>query len=161
MSLKVIKRRWARFGQSFAAVNIKKVIFVIKLRLYERRRSSVRIWLCLWFSSFLSGEISQNFHKLWKLSCPSFQSRKKIGVIEAVFSLFAILCFLPLSKIWYYAFFSTGTRKGTNVFNVSANLRKFYWTKRDKSYSKDLYFLCRKTLRNGIELLLRSVSNHA
>ena len=128
------------------------MIFVIKLRLYKGRRSPSIIWLCLLFSS-ICFSFWENF--------PANHLKALIGVTKAVSSLFAILCFLPLSKIWYYVFFSTGTRKGTNVFNVSANLRKFYWTKRDKSYSKDLYFLCRKTLRNGIELLLRSVSNHA
>ena len=55
-----------------------------------------------------------------------------------------------------YEFFSlTGIRKGTNIFNGPANLqvsRKFHRGKRDKFYLKDLYFLCRKTLRNGIEL---------
>ena len=38
------------------------------------------------------------------------------------------------------------------MFNGPANLRKFHRRKRDKSSSKDPYFLCRKTLRNGIEL---------
>ena len=38
------------------------------------------------------------------------------------------------------------------MFNGPANLRKFYRRKRGKSYSKDPYFLCRKTLRYGIEL---------
>ena len=68
-------------------------------------------------------------------------------------SLFAILCFLPLSQIWSYKFFSsTGTWEGSNMFNGPANLRKFHRRKRGKSYSKDPYFLCRKTLRYGIEL---------
>ena len=39
------------------------------------------------------------------------------------------------------------------MFNGPANLRKFHRRKRGKSYSKDPYFLCRKTLRYGIELL--------
>ena len=38
------------------------------------------------------------------------------------------------------------------MFNDSANLTKFHRRKRDKSCSKDPYFLCRKTLRNGIAL---------
>ena len=38
------------------------------------------------------------------------------------------------------------------MFNGLANLRKFRRRKRDESYSKDVYFLCRKILRNGIEL---------
>ena len=54
-----------------------------------------------------------------------------------------------VSKIFF--FLSTGTRKGTNMFNVLTNLRKFHRKKRDKFYSKDHCFLCRKTLRNGIK----------
>ena len=54
-------------------------------------------------------------------------------------------------------FLSTGTRKGT------ANLRKFHLRKRDKSCSKDPYFLCHKTLLNGVELRqelsMRKLSN--
>ena len=77
----------------------------------------------------------------------------KKGVTKAVSSLFAILCHLFLSQTWSYEFFlSTCTRKGTNMFNGPANLRKFHLRKRNKSCSKDPYFLCRKTLRNGIEL---------
>ena len=46
-SLKAPKRRWARVGLSFAVVNINKMIFVIKLKLHEGRRSQVIIWFCL------------------------------------------------------------------------------------------------------------------
>ena len=46
------------------------------------------------------------------------------------------------------------------MFNVLSNPKKFHRGKRDKSYSKDLYFLCRKTLRNGLEASPRSVSKH-
>ena len=49
-------------------------------------------------------------------------------------------------------FLSTGTRRNTNMFNGPANLTKFDRRKRDKSYWKDPYLLCRKALRNGIEL---------
>ena len=49
-------------------------------------------------------------------------------------------------------FLSTGTRRNTNMFNGPANLTKFDRRKSDKSYSKDAYLLCRKALRNGIEL---------
>ena len=38
------------------------------------------------------------------------------------------------------------------MFNGSANLGKFHRRKHNKSYSQDSYFLCRKTLSNGIEL---------
>ena len=49
-------------------------------------------------------------------------------------------------------FLSTGTRRNTNMFNGPANLTKFDRRKRDKSYWKDPYLLCRKALRNEIEL---------
>ena len=70
-----------------------------------------------------------------------------------VSSLFAILCFLPLSQIRPHKYFlSTGTRKSTNMFNGLANLWKFHRREREKYHSKDSYFLCRKIFRNGIEL---------
>ena len=52
----------------------------------------------------------------------------------------------------YEFFLSTGTRKGANMLNGPANLRKFHKRKRDKSCSKAPYFLWRKTVRIGIEL---------
>ena len=140
-SLKAIKRQWVRFGLSFTGVNIIKMIFVFKPRLHEGRRSPAIIWLCLWFSSICFGEISQNFHSFVKIFLLIIYEPKKIGVTEVVSSLFAILCFLSLSQIWSYSFLSTGIRKGTNMFNGPKNLRKFHPRKRDKSYSKDPYFL--------------------
>ena len=53
---------------------------------------------------------------------------------------------------WSYFFFSTGTRKGKNMVKGPANLRKFHRRKRDESHLKDSYFLCLKTLRNGMKL---------
>ena len=53
------------------------------------------------------------------------------------------------------------------MLNGPANLRKFYRRKRNKSYSKDPYFLCRQTLRNRTELRydrypnMRSLSNQS
>ena len=53
------------------------------------------------------------------------------------------------------------------MLNGSANLREFHRRKRVKFYSKDPLFLCRKTLRNGMEfrqdwyLSLRTLSNRA
>ena len=127
MSLKAFKRWQARIGLSFATVYIKKIIFIIKLGFHKGKCLLVIIWLCLWFSSIFFGEISQNFHKLWKLSWQSFKSWKKNRVRKEIFLLFGILCFLPLSQIWSYEFFLlTGTRKDTNMLNGSANLRKFH-----------------------------------
>ena len=60
--------------------------------------------------------------------CPA--DHLKVGekeVTKAVSLLFAIVCYLFLSQIWSYELFlSTGTRKGTNMFNGPANLRKFH-----------------------------------
>ena len=42
-SLKAIQRWWARFRLSFVVVNIKKIIFFIKLRLHKGRCSPVII----------------------------------------------------------------------------------------------------------------------
>ena len=57
-----------------------------------------------------------------------------------------------ISNLVIWIFLLTGTRKDTNMLNGPANLRKFHWRKHDKFYSKDLYFLCCKTLLNGIEI---------
>ena len=122
-SLKSIKRQWARFGLSFAVVNIIKMISVLKLRFCEGRRSPAIIWLCLWSSSICENCLADHL------------KTKKIGVTKAVSSLFAILCFLPLSQNWSYELFlSTGTRKGSNMFNCPANLRKFHRRKHDNSF---------------------------
>ena len=42
---------WKNLRLLFAVINIIKMIFVIKLRFHEGRRSPVIIWLCPWFSS--------------------------------------------------------------------------------------------------------------
>ena len=152
-SLRAIRRWWARFGLSFAVANIKKIIFGIKLRLHEGRRLPAIIWLCLWFSSIFFGEISQNFHILWKLSCRSFKNRKK--GFQRHFTCFLQFCVFFLNlKFGLMNFFYQQALGRTNMFNGPANLG-----------SKDPYFLCRKTLRNGIEirqdryLSLRRLSN--
>ena len=85
--------------------------------------------------------------------CPADHLKaKKIGVAEAVSSLFAILRFLLYLKFWSQDFLKTGSRKDRNVFNDLANLRIFHRRKRNKYCSKDPYFLCCKILRNGIEV---------
>ena len=125
------------------------MIFVIKLSLHEGKRSPVVI--CLWFSLVKS-------LKIITISeiCPVDQlksKRKKQGLQRQFSPLFAILCFLPLSQIWSYEFFIYQQALGrAQMFNSPANLRKFQRRKRDNSFSKDPYFLCRKTLRHGREL---------
>ena len=139
--LKAIKGRWTTFGLSCAVANIIKMIFVVKLRFHEERRSPVIIWL--WFSSVCFGK----FPKILKI-CENFPTdhlkAEKIGVKEAISSLFATLCFLPLPQIWSYEFLlSTGTGEGTNMFNGPANLKRFHLKERDQSSSKDPHFLYR------------------
>ena len=106
-------------------------------------------------ATYYNSSISMKSFKMFIICeiCPADHLKVgKKGVTKAVSSLFAILCNLFLSQIWSYeSFLSTGTWKGTNI-NSPANLRKFHLRKRNKSCSKDPYFLCRKTLRNGIEV---------
>ena len=58
---------------------------------------------------------------------------------------------LVINLVPYELLLSTGTMKGTNMFNDPANLRKFNWRKRNKSNSTNPYFICRKRFRNGIK----------
>ena len=147
-SLKAIKRRWARFGPSFAVVNIIKMIFVMKLRLHEGRCSPMIILLC----NLLRWNLSK-CSQFVKFVLPIIKKLEKREVTKAVSLLFAILCYLSLSQTWSYEFFlSTHTRKGTNMFNGPTNLRKFHLWKRDKSCPRDPYFVGRKTSWNGKEL---------
>ena len=60
------------------------------------------------------------------------------------------LCYLQFCVFFRYFKFSL-----TNFFfyqEALENLRKFHRWKHNKSCLKDPYFLCRRTLRNGIEL---------
>ena len=85
--------------------------------------------------------------------CPADHLKAtKIRIAEAVSSLFAILRFLLYLKFGPVNFLKTGSRKDRNVFNDLANLRIFHRRKRNKYCSKDPYFLCCKTLHNGIEV---------
>ena len=132
------------------------MVFVIKVRLHEGRRSSAIIWLCLWFSSICSSEISQNFHNLWKLSCDHLKAEKNRGYEGSFYAIWNFVFSSSISNLVVIFFFIKGTRKGTNMFNVTVNLRKFHRMKPDKSYSKDLYFLYCKTLLNGYRTSPRS-----
>ena len=131
------------------------MVFVIKVRLHEGRRSSAIIWLCLWFSSICSSEISQNFHNLWKLSCVHLKAEKNRGYEGSFHAIWNFVFSSSISNL-VMIFFIKGTRKGTNMFNGTVNLRKFHRMKPDKSYSKDLYFLCCKTLLSGYRTSSRS-----
>ena len=88
-------------------------------------------------------------------NCPVdyLKADKSKGLQKQFLSYLQFCAFSLYFKFGLKIFFlSTGTRKGTNMFNVRTNLRKFHRKKRDKFYSKDHCFLCRKTLRNGIKL---------
>ena len=143
----------------FAVVNIIKMIFVVKLRLQEGRRSPVIIWL--WFSSICFSEISQKFSQFGKFVLPIIWKPKNIGVTEAVSSLFAILWCLPPSPIWSYEFIlSTCTRKGTNMFNGPENHRKCQQRQRDKFFSKiPIFFVAKHNVVVDLYLSMRKLSN--
>ena len=128
-SLKAIRRQRVRFGLSFTVVNVIKMIFVFKLRLHEGRRSPAIIWLCLWFSSICFGEISQNFHSFVKIVLLVIYKPKKQGSQKQFSPYFQFCFFSSISNLVLWFFFSTGTRKATNMFNASANLRKFHLQK--------------------------------
>ena len=70
---------------------------------------------------------------------------EKIAVPKAVSSLFAILCLLPLFQMWSCELFR---QQALGRIKICIAVQQFLG-KPDNSYSKDL---CRKTLRNGIEL---------
>ena len=71
------------------------------------------------------------------------------SVVNIIQMVCNFVFFLHLNLVKNFIFFIKGTRKGTNMFNGPANLRKFHRRKPDKSYSKDPYVLCCKTLHNG------------
>ena len=83
---------------------------------------------------------------------------EKIAVPKAVSSLFAILCLLPLFQKLSCELFR---KQALGRAKICIAVQQFLG-KRDNSYSKDL---CRKTLRNGIELcqdrylIMRRLSN--
>ena len=82
------------------------MIFILKLRFYERRLSSeiINLALPLIFLKFASMKSLKMF-TIFEICPADHLKAKKIGVAEAVSSPFAILCFVPLSQIWSYEFF--------------------------------------------------------
>ena len=86
-------------------------------------------------------------------NCPDNHLKaEKIG-LEKQFSCYLQFVFSSsISNLVLWIFLLTGIRKDTNMLNGPANLRKFHWRKCDKFYLKDPYFLCHKTLHNGIEI---------
>ena len=140
------------------------MIFVTKLRLHEGRCSPAIIWLCLWFFSIFYCEISQKCHNLWKLSCWSIISQKNRGYQHSFLAFCYFVFSSSISNLVLWIFWLTGTSKDTNMFNDPANLEIL--PKEKKSYSKDPYFLCHKTICNGIEfyqvqnLSMQRLSNH-
>ena len=115
------------------------MIFVIKLKLYERKQSPLTIWLCLWFSSIYLNEIFR------------FKIRKKIGVTKAVSSVLQSFCLLPLSFFFFF-FYQQGLGRAQICLTVQQILEHSIKGNAIKSCSKCLYFLSRKSLRNGIGL---------
>ena len=96
-SLKAIKRRWPRFGLSFAVVNINKMIFVVKpsYRWWAPSEALARDNLAL--SSILFNLLRWNLSKFSLVKIfvlPIIWNRKKIGVTKAVSSLFVFSSFI-------------------------------------------------------------------
>ena len=121
---KTVKRRWARFGLSFAVGNISKIAFAIRLRLHKKRETHpVIIRPGLWFSSFCFREIPRDFQNLINFSCRSFKSRKSKGYQGGFLAICNFVFSSSISNLVLLIFFpSTGNRKDTNMFNVSAKL---------------------------------------
>ena len=142
------------------------MIFVTKLRLHEGRCSPAIIWLCLWFVSIFYCEISQKCHNLWKLSCWSIISQKNRGYQHSFLAFCYFVFSSSISNLVLWILLLTGTSKDTNMFIMALQILKFFQRKRNKSYSKDPYFLCHKTIWNGIEfcqvqyLSMQRLSNH-
>ena len=87
-------------------------------------------------------------------NCPAdhLKAKKKWAKKYNFLAICGFVFSFSISNLVIWIFLCTGTRKDTNMLNGPANLRKFHWRKHDKFYSKDLYFLCCKTLLNGIEI---------
>ena len=87
-SLDIIKWRRARFGLSFAVVTIIKIVFVIKLRLYEGRRSQRSFGFPFDILQF----VSLKSLKIFKIcgTCPAdhLKAQKSRGYKGSFFAIF-------------------------------------------------------------------------
>ena len=123
------------------------MIFFMELRLHEGRRSPVIIWLSLLFS------FCEN------LSCRLFKSQNNWGCRGSFLVPCNFVFFFLYLKFGLMIFFlSKGIRRAQiclTVQQILGNSTK----RRDQSYSKDLYILCRKTVRSGIELRIWACVN--
>ena len=126
----------------FCCKYIIKMVFVIKLRLHEGKASdNLALPLILIFFNLLWW-ISQNCHNLWK----------RMGVPRQFPRYLQFCVFFLCLKLGIINCFCQQALERAQMFKGPANLGKFHRGKRDKSYSKDPYFLCCKTLLNGIGL---------
>ena len=101
----------------------------------------------LWFSSFCFREIPRNCQNLINFSCRSFKSRKSKGYQGGFLAICNFVFSSSISNLVLLIFFpSTGNRKDTNMFNVSAKLRKFHRRKLDNLIRKIPNFFVAKHL---------------
>ena len=70
------------------------------------------IKLCLWFFSNCFGEISQNFHNLWKLFCRSFKSRKNRGYLSSFPAICNFVFSSSISNLVLWIFFINRHQEG-------------------------------------------------
>ena len=103
---------------------------------------------------------------MWKLSCWSIKSQKNRGYQHSFLAFCYFVFSSSISNLVLWILLLTGTSKDTNMFIMALQILKFFQRKRNKSYSKDPYFLCHKTIWNGIEfcqvqyLSMQRLSNH-
>ena len=145
-SLKAIKRRWARFEISFTVVNINKMIFILKLRFYERRLSSeiINLALPLIFLSLLQWNLSK-CSQFVKFVLPIiFESQKDKGCRGSFLAICNFVFCSSISNLVLWIFLSTGTKKGTK-FNGPANFlgNSTKWNAINLARKKPIFFFAK------------------
>ena len=113
--------------------------------------ASVNLALLLIFFNLLGWDLSK-CSQFVQFVLPIIWKPKKLGLQRQYPHYLQFCVFSSISNFGPTNFLKTGSRKDRNVFNDLANLRIFHRRKRNKYGYKDPYFLCCKTLRNGIEV---------
>ena len=98
---------------------------------------------------------------LWKI-CPTdhLKAKKNWGCWGSFLALCNFVFSSSISNLvlWIFFFLSKGIRRAQICLTVQQILGNFI-KRRDQSCSKDLYVLCRKTVRSGIELRIWTCVN--
>ena len=96
---------------------------------------------------------------LWKICLADLLKDKKIGLLRQFPRCLQFCVFFLYLKFGLMNFFlSKGIRRAQICLTVQQILGNFI-KRRDQSCSKDLYVLCRKTVRSGIELRIWACVN--